>query len=96
VFFNWPSSGSALPRGQQINDQQGCAPGADWVSTEYSGPEASFLRFARPPENCNRAACSDIADRLKARKRGTGESDLAAKAEAFDIESILPPRRRSQ
>ena len=37
MFFNWPSSGSALPRGQQINDQQGCALGADWVSTEYAG-----------------------------------------------------------
>ena len=38
----------------------------------------------------------DSANRLKARKRGTGESDLAAKAQAFDIERLLPPVRRSE
>ena len=40
-------------------------------------------------------ALEDSVDRLKARKRGTGESDLAAKAGAFDIESLLPPVRRN-
>lgn len=38
----------------------------------------------------------DLADsvgRLEARKRGTGETDLAAKVEAFDIGSLLPPVR---
>ena len=38
----------------------------------------------------------DSIDRLEARKRGTRESDLAAKAEAFDIANLLPPVRRSE
>jgi hypothetical protein len=35
-------------------------------------------------------------DRLKARERGTGESQLAAKAAAFEIGKLLPLVRRSE
>ena len=42
------------------------------------------------------ADLEDSVGRLKARKRGTGQSDLAAKAEAFDVASLLPPVRRSE
>jgi hypothetical protein len=38
----------------------------------------------------------DSMDRLEARKRGTGASDLAAKAEAFDIGNLMPRVRRSE
>jgi hypothetical protein len=38
----------------------------------------------------------DSIDRSEARKRGKGESDLAAKAGAFDIETILPTARSGE
>jgi hypothetical protein len=38
----------------------------------------------------------DSMDRLEARKRGAGESDLAARAAAFDIGKRLPTVRRSE